>query len=39
MRSRIFDRFDKDGDKTLDKIEQPEVQKYLDSMLRGFRRR
>ena len=39
MRSRIFDRFDKDGDKTLNKIEQPEVQKYLDSMLRGFRRR
>ena len=39
MRSRIFGRFDKDGDKILDEVEQPEVQKYLDSILGGFRGR
>jgi hypothetical protein len=39
MRSRIFSRFDTNGNKILDKEEQPAVQKYLDSFLGGFRRR
>ena len=39
MRTRIFSRIDKDGDKILDEVEQPEVQKYLDSILGGFRGR
>ena len=34
-RQRIFSRFDKNGNKVLDKEEQPAVQKYLDSFLGG----
>lgn len=37
MRKEVFERFDKNKDKVLDKEEQPEVQKWLDNFTRGFR--